>query len=155
MAKAHEVMVNPVFTVSEDNTVQTVLKTFVEHRISGVPVINAKNEPVGFISDGDIMAYIGYHDSIVFFFDITSYTSTWVETESLEEKIKELNKLNVMKIATKQVISVQFDEDLDKVARILGNKKIKKVPVVKNKELVGVISRGDIIRFVVNNYLTP
>jgi CBS domain-containing protein len=153
MAKAHEVMVAPVITVGEKDTVETVLKAFVDYRISGVPIINSKNEPVGFISDGDIMNYIGYRDPIIFFSDITSYTNTWVDTESLEDKIKDLKNLNVMKIATKRVITVQVDEDLDKVAKILGNKKIKKVPIVKNKELVGIISRGDIIRFIVNHHV--
>lgn len=153
MAQAHEIMVDPVITVGESDTVKTVLRTFVKYRISGVPIINTKNEPVGFISDGDIMNYIGYHDPITFFSDITSYAITWMEPESFEDKIKDLSNLNVMKIATKRLIAVQFNEDLDKVAKILGNKKIKKVPVVKGKELVGIISRGDIIRFVVNNYL--
>jgi CBS domain-containing protein len=152
MPKAHEIMVDKVIAVGETDTVKTVLNAFVKYRISGVPIINSKNEPIGFISDGDIMNYIGYHDPITFFSDITSFTSTWVETQSLEDKIKDLNNLNVMKIATKRVIAVQFNEDLDKVAKILGNKKIKKVMVVKDKELVGIISRGDIIQFVVKNY---
>ncbi|MEN6462180.1 MAG: CBS domain-containing protein [Syntrophomonas sp.] len=153
MAQAHEFMIDQVITIGEDDTVQNVLRTFVQHRISGVPIVNPKNEPVGFISDGDIMNYIGYRDPIIFFSDLTSYTTTWIETESLEDRIKNLKNLNVMKIATKRVITVQFNEDLDKIAKILGKKKIKKVPVVKDKKLVGIISRGDIIRFVVNHYL--
>lgn len=76
-----------------------------------------------------------------------------METESFEEKIKDLNDLNVMEIATKRVITVQFNEDIDQIAKILGNKKIKKVPVVKDKKLVGIISRGDIVRFIVKNFL--
>jgi CBS domain-containing protein len=153
MAKAHEIMIDQVITVGEGDIVRTVLQAFVKYRISGIPIVNAKNEPVGFISDGDIMNYIGYRDPIIYFSDITSYTNTWVENESLEDKIKDLNNLNVMKIATRRVIAVQFNEDLDKVAKILGNKKIKKVMVVRDKKLVGIISRGDIIRFVVQNYL--
>jgi CBS domain-containing protein len=153
MSKAQEIMIDQVITVGENDTVNTVLRAFVNYRISGVPIINPKNEPVGFISDGDIMDYIGYHDPITFFSDIASYSATWVETASFEDKIKDLKNLNVMKIATKRVIAVQFNEAIDKIAKILGNKKIKKVMVVNDKKLVGIISRGDIIRFVVNNYL--
>jgi CBS domain-containing protein len=153
VAEAHEIMIEQVITASEKDTVQTVLRAFVKYRISGIPIINAKNEPVGYISDGDIMNYIGYRDPIVYFSDFTTYTSTWIENESLEDKIKQLNQLNVMEIATKRVITVQFDADLSRVAKILSNKKIKKVMVVKDKKLVGIISRGDIIRFIVKNYL--
>ncbi|MGI5921496.1 MAG: HPP family protein [Syntrophomonadaceae bacterium] len=153
MAKAHEIMVDKVVTVSENDTVHTVLHAFVEYRISGIPIINAKNEPVGFISDGDVMKYIGYRDPIVYFSDFPTFSGTWVNNHSFEDKVRGLNQLNVMNIATKRVITVQFDEDVDKVAKILSNKKIKKVVVVKDKKLVGIISRGDIIRFVVKNYL--
>jgi CBS domain-containing protein len=147
-------MVDQVITVSENDTVQTVLQAFVQHRISGIPIINAKNEPVGFISDGDIMSYIGYRDPIVFFSDLTTYTNTWIDREPFEEKVHNLKNLNVMKIATRRVITVQFDEELDKVAKVLSSKKIKKVIVVKDKQLAGIISRGDIIRFIVKNYLS-
>lgn len=153
MAKANEIMIDQVITVGEHDTVQTVLRAFVKYRISGVPIVNKKNEPVGFISDGDIMKYIGYRDPIILLSDFDFYTGTWLEAQSFEDKIKDLNNLNVMTIATKRVIAVQYNEDLDKVAKILGNKKIKKVVVVNDKKLVGIISRGDIIRFVVKNYL--
>ena len=153
MAKAHEIMVDQVISVSENDSVKTVLRAFVEHRISGVPIINTNNEPAGYISDGDIMKYIGYRDPLVYFFDLTTYTSAWVETESFEDKIQDLKDLNVMAIATKRIITVQFNEEIDEVAKVLGSKKIKKVPVIKEKKLVGIISRGDIVRFVVKNHL--
>jgi CBS domain-containing protein len=153
VAKAHEIMIDQVITVGENDTVQTVLKAFVDNRISGIPIVNGKNEPVGFISDGDVMKYIGYRDPIILFSDFTSFTSAWVDNETMENKIKSLSVLNVMDIATKKVIAVQSNEDLDKVAKILGQKKIKKVVVVKDNKLAGIISRGDIIRFIVKNYL--
>lgn len=152
MAKAHDIMVNEVISVGENDNVQTVLKAFVNNRISGIPIVNTKNEPVGFISDGDVMNYIGYRDPVVYFTDF-AFANTWVDNEPMENKIKSLSNLNVMDIATKRVITVQFDQDVDKVAKILGQKKIKKVVVVKDKKLVGIISRGDIIRFIVKNYL--
>ncbi|AFM41778.1 CBS domain-containing protein [Desulfosporosinus acidiphilus SJ4] len=114
--------------------------------------INAKNEPVGFVSDGDIMKNIGYQDPKIFFIDAFN-SASWVDTEPFDEKIKNLMNRNVMEIATKRVITVDVNEDLDQVAKILGNKKIKKVPVVSEEKLVGIISRGDIVRFIVNNYI--
>ncbi|WP_088227644.1 CBS domain-containing protein [Desulfosporosinus sp. FKB] len=152
MAKAFETMVKQVVSVSNNDSVKTVLQAFVEHRISGVPVINAKNEPIGFISDGDIMKNIGYQDPKIFFIDAFN-SASWVDTETFDDKIKNLMNCNVMEIATKRVMTVEAEEDLDQVAKVLGNKKIKKVPVVSQGKLVGIISRGDIVRYIVNNYI--
>ncbi|MGC7873136.1 CBS domain-containing protein [Desulfosporosinus sp. SYSU MS00001] len=152
MAKAFETMVKQVVSVSNYDSVKTVLQAFVEHRISGVPVINAKNEPIGFISDGDIMKNIGYQDPKIFFIDAFN-SASWVDTETFDDKIKNLMNCNVMEIATKRVITVEAEEDLDQVAKVLGNKKIKKVPVVSQGKLVGIISRGDIVRYIVNNFI--
>ncbi|WP_240983445.1 CBS domain-containing protein [Acididesulfobacillus acetoxydans] len=153
MTTAKEVMIDQVVSVSSESSVRTVLRAFVDHRISGVPVINDKNEPIGFISDGDIMSNIGYRDPRTFFFDLGTYTTSWVDTETFEEKIGNLLNRNVMEIATKRVITVPASLEVDLVAKVLGDKKIKKVPVVADKKLVGIISRGDIVRFVVSNYL--
>lgn len=60
---------------------------------------------------------------------------------------------NVMDVAKKKIIIVEEDEDIEKVATILGNKKIKKVPVLRNGVLRGIISRGDIIRYVTKEFL--
>jgi len=53
-----------------------------------------------------------------------------------------------MHLATKKVISVADDWDIDKAACILGKKKIKKAPVLKDGKLVGIISRSQIIRYI-------
>lgn len=152
MTKASEIMVNKVVSVNKSDSIKTAVRAFVEHRISGVPIINTKNEPIGFISDGDIMKNIGYRDPKIFFFDVMN-SATWVDNETFEQKIRNLMDLNVMEIATKRVVTVEADQEIDLVAKILGNKKIKKVPVITNNKLVGIISRGDIVRFVVKNYL--
>lgn len=99
------------------------------------------------------MKYIGYPQKSFFFEDSDMFV--WVETETFENKINSLMDLNVMEIATKRVITVQPEIDIDLVAKILGEKKIKKVVVVSDKKLAGIISRGDIVRFVVKNYLDP
>ena len=153
MAQAQDVMVEKVISVSEKDSIKTVLKAFVDHQIGGVPVVNETNEPVGYISDGDIMKYIGYRDPSVFFFDLYTYSTSIVFNQSFEEKIKDLENFNVMDIGKKRVISVQYDEEIDKIAKLLGDTKIKKVPVLKDKKVVGIISRGDIVRFIVKNYL--
>ena len=58
-----------------------------------------------------------------------------------------------MELATTKVISVDADFEIDEVAKVLGKKKIKKVPVLENGILVGIVSRTNIIRYIVSCHL--
>ena len=67
--------------------------------------------------------------------------------------MQDLFKINVMELATTKVIDVDIDDEVDEVARTLGKKKIKKVPVVENGKIVGIVSRSMIIRYIVAQHL--
>ncbi|PKG22923.1 CBS domain-containing protein [Niallia nealsonii] len=144
--QAYEMMISEVYKVKEDDTVRTVIEKFIEHQISGLPVVNDKNEIIGFISDGDILRYIGKHedwivDSFYYAFSIKG------DNEGFEKRQERLLNLNVLAIAQKKVISVSAQEEVENIAALLGKKRIKKLPVEQNGVLVGVISRGDVIRY--------
>lgn len=143
--QAHEFMVSRVYKVKDTDTVRAVVERFLEYGISGLPVVNERNEIVGYVSDGDIMRYIGKHDDVMveagFYFAVFKG-----DGEEFEERAQRLLNLNVMKIAQKKVVKVQWDEEIENIAAILGKKKIKKVPVERAGVLVGIISRGNVIR---------
>ena len=147
---ASEIMIRDVYLAQDTANVGDVLKLFAKYNISGVPIVNKKQEVVGYISDGDIMKFIAKQDPRVI--DMVSFVTVWYDNQSLHKKLDDLMELPIMELATRKVISVEPDYNLDDVARILGNKKIKKVPVVENGKLIGIISRGDIIRYIVQEY---
>ncbi|MBS4175281.1 CBS domain-containing protein [Bacillus sp. FJAT-49736] len=141
--QAHEIMITHVYKVKETDTVRSVIEKFIEHGISGLPVVNDRNEIVGYISDGDIMRYIGKNTDIVI--DSFYYINV-IKGEEFEERARKILDLNVMEISKTRVIKVAWNEEIDKIAAILGKRKIKKLPVERNGVLVGIISRGDVIR---------
>lgn len=145
--QAHEIMNKNVFKVKEYETVRSVIEKFIEHGISGLPIVDDRNVIVGYMSDGDIMRYIGKHKDILI--DTFYYTSVIkMDDEEFDERAKNILDLNVMRVAKKNVQKVSWDEEIENVAAILGNKRIKKLPVERNGVLVGIISRGDVIRHV-------
>jgi len=145
MMKAHEIMISRVYKVKETDSVRSVIERFIEHRISGLPVVNERNEIVAYISDGDIMRYIGKHRDIIV--DSIYYVGVVKgDDQDFEERVRKILDLNVMSIAKKKVIKVDWNEEIENVAAILGQKRIKKLPVERNGVLVGIISRGDVIR---------
>lgn len=143
--QAHEIMIRQVYKVKEYDTVRSVIDRFIQHRISGLPVVNDRNEVVAYISDGDIMRYIGKHPNLV----INSIYFTAVlrgDVDKFDDKTTSLLCSNVMDIAKRKVITVPWNEEVENIAAILGEKHIKKLPVERNGVLVGIISRGDVIR---------
>jgi CBS domain-containing protein len=143
--QAHQIMITPVFSVQESDTIRAVIEKFVQYRISGVPVINEQNQVVAYISDGDIMRFIGRHEKVVFY----SWESIGFfngDQEDFKARIQRILTLNVMNIAQTRVIKVQWDDEVEEIASILGKKQIKKLPVERNGVLAGIISRGDVIR---------
>ena len=150
--KISEIMKTDVYTVSDEATIKEVLQVLVDKKISGVPIVNSKYQVVGFISDGDIMKFIAKQNPRII--DMTSFITVWYDTESFEKKLHDLMDLSVMELATTKIVSVETDYDVDEAAKVLGEKKIKKVPVVgEDGKLVGVISRSEILRYVLGTYL--
>ena len=149
--KVSAIMKTDVYTVSEDATLKEVLEVLVKYKTSGLPIVNKANEVVGFISDGDIMKFIAKQNPRII--DMTSFITVWYDTDSFEQKLFDLMEFNVMELATTKLVAVEADYDIDEVAKVLGDKKIKKVPVLEDGKLVGIISRSEILRYVLSSYL--
>ena len=143
-----EIMDTDVYTCHYSQSLEEVVKLLVEKAVGGLTVVDDQRHVVGFISDGDIMKFIAKQDPRII--DMTSFITVWYDTESFEKKLDDLMNLNVMELATTKVISVDEDFEIDEVAKILGKKKIKKVPVLRDGRLVGVVSRAHIIRYIVS-----
>src|SRR5699024_1373526 len=150
--RIEEIMIRVVFTVSDEATVRDAIKVFIDNGISGVPIVNDQNEIRGFISDGDIMRNVGRQKEV--FLD-SLYNMSVMESEkgNYEDRVAEVLDMNVRMIGKKRVNTVQYDKSVEDVAAILGKKRIKKLPIEKNGKLVGIISRGDIVRETFKTFL--
>lgn len=139
----------PYFVHSTDS-VREVAQILAANKTSGVPVCDENMKVVGFISDGDIMKYIGRNDGAVLDATLMLYRAT--DDENFMQRVAELLDLNVMRIATKGAISVESGSELDEACRLLAEKRIKKAPVVDaNGTLIGSLSRSDVIRSTMAN----
>lgn len=142
---ASEIMIKNVYTVKEKDTVRDVIKNFIDHGISGLPIVNDNNKILAYVSDGDIMRYIGKHENIaVDFFYYFAYIEG--DDEKFEKRVQKILDLSILDIAQKKVVKVSQDTDIEDIAAILANKNIKKLPIEQDGILVGIISRGDVIR---------
>lgn len=144
--KAKDIMTKEVVTISEENTVEEVMKIILENKISGVPVVNEQNEVVGVVSESDLI----YRDKEISTPVFVPVLEGYVFLESIkkyQEKLKKKAALRVKDIMTTPVIKVDENEDVHNIANIMLDKKVNRVPVVNSEnKLVGIVSRSDILK---------
>ncbi|QQE80136.1 CBS domain-containing protein [Alicyclobacillus sp. SO9] len=165
MLFARDIMIRNVYTAHRDDKVQTVLEKFAQYRISGMPLVDDSNHIVGYISDGDIMRYLGKHvdtsvtswiGAVGFYYGAAMNDDAYnrVNFDELKENVQDVCQKTAGQVGVRRVITIDEDDNLVDVADTLSRRKIKKVPVTKNGILTGIVSRGDVVRAVVQKVLT-
>ena len=137
-----DVMNAKLNVVPQTATVRDAVDAMRATETSGVPVVDNNGAVVGFISDGDIMAYLS-NQSGKLSDGITYFTLT--EDQDLWERLASMLELNVMSLATKRVVTIEATEEAEKAFNLLSEKRIKKVPVVHDGKVVGSLSRRNIM----------
>ena len=85
------IMESDVYYAHDEDDIATVLRTLVDKKISGLPIVNKDMEVVGFISDGDIMKFIAKQDPRII--DMTSFITVWYDSESFDQKLDDLLRM--------------------------------------------------------------
>ena len=146
------IMNKEVFTLPETATVEDAINLFLDKNISAAPIVNEKGEATGFISDGDILRRLSTQSSS-FIDPIVMIMSTVKDEQNYDDKISELMGKKVHEIGVKGSIGVDVHADLAEVCRVLGENHLKKVPVLENNKIVGVINRSDITKHTMKAYM--
>lgn len=152
-----DVMVKDVITLKPEDTVREASKKFAENNISGAPVVNNKKNVVGILSEADILKMLEVHytrGGVVFLptpFDLIEIPFMEAVREAevykgAKDMLKDIGSTLVSDAMKKRVITVKPDKSVEDAAGLMVSKKVNRLPVVENNELVGIITRGDIIK---------
>lgn len=149
--KARDVMVSPVVTVKPDASVKELAKTLLERRISAVPVVDDQGKLVGIVSEGDLL-----HRAEA---ETQRQRPWWLLVMTSDETlaadyIKEHSR-KVADVMTKNVITAGPDTPLHEIARALERHAIKRVPIMQDGQLVGIVSRANLIQAVASDRKKP
>jgi CBS domain-containing protein len=142
--KARDVMASPVITVKLSASVQEVAKILLERRISAVPVVDEHGKIVGIVSEGDLMhcAEAGTERKHAW------WLRGFIGDETLATEYVEAHARKVVDVMTRDVISATPDSPLHEIAALMETNAIKRVPIVKDGYLVGLVSRANLIQAV-------
>jgi len=145
------IMKSDVYALSSENTVLGALQIFSERGISGAPILHADNSLAGFLSDGDVMRYLSAtHPS-----STSIYSYAVGADDDLEQAMADLADLNVLRLATEDVVTINANESIAEAVATLSDAHLKKVPVLNSEtgDMVGIVSRSAINRLAIASYL--
>ena len=140
--RAAEVMTAKVITVGENASVAEVAKLLAERGISAVPVVDKDDRVIGMVSEGDLL-----HRTET---GTEKCRSWWLEmmasTNQLAGDYIKSHSAKAKDVMTRDVISVSDTTPLADIASLLEANRIKRVPVVRDGKLVGIVSRANLVR---------
>lgn len=142
--QAQDVMTTDVVSVSRESSVRHIARTMLRHRISAVPVIDDADRLVGIVSEGDLIQRreLG-----------ARRTSWWLGLLDLPDAaaldyVKSSGN-RAQDVMTANVITVEPDTPLSQIAALLEKEQIKRVPVLKQGRVVGIVSRADLLHAII------
>ena len=143
---ARDVMTRDVVSVASDTPMRKIAALLVEKRISGVPVVDGSGAPIGIVSEGDL---IGRSEA-----EREARQDWWLTTLAEGEAVNpeflaSLNYPTARDMMSAPVISIDEETSLGEIADLLTTHRIKRVPVVRNGRIVGIVSRADLVRALV------
>lgn len=141
-----DLMTRDVVTVASDTTVQELARLLLEHKISGLPVVDKEGRIIGIVSEGDLV----YQDKklhIPAFLEILGGVVYLENPNRLGQDLMKMTAAKVGDLMTTRVYTVKEDTSVEAIATIMVEKKVNRVPVVDGTgKLVGIVSRQDLIK---------
>ena len=143
---ATDVMTQDVLTVTPATPIADALHLMLDHRLSGLPVVDSAGQLVGILTEGDLLrrAETGTEKQ----------RPRWLQflrgTAQIADEYVHTHGRKVGDVMTQDVITVTPATNLDQVVELMERRHIKRVPVAENGRLLGVISRADLLRALLN-----
>ena len=145
MTQAKDIMTHEVITVKEDTPISEVAQILTDKHISGVPVLNPEKEMVGIVCESDIIDQTKrFHLPTVI--NLMGYIVFLESGKKIEKELKKMSGLTAADIMTQAVKTVTPKTSLEEIATLMAENRVHSIPVLKGKDLVGIIGKKDIVR---------
>lgn len=148
---AGQVMTPNPIAVPVTMPIEDCARILLEKRISAVPVVDGDNHVIGIVSEGDLMRRreTGTERRYSWWLELVS------DPQTMARDFVKSSGHKVSDVMTKQVVSVNENTALAAIADILERHRIKRVPVVRDGKLVGIVSRADLVRSLLTGRAAP
>jgi CBS domain-containing protein len=149
--RARDVMTNPVISIEADAPVMRAVRLMLQNRISGLPVIGAAGELVGMVTEGDFLrrGEIGTR----------RHRNRWIEfligPGRLADEYVHACGRKVDEVMSRNPVTITEDTPLDQAVDLMERHRIKRLPVVRDGALVGILTRANLMHALVSLAAQP
>jgi CBS domain-containing protein len=144
--KASDVMTTRVISVEADAPIMTAVRLMLQNRISGLPVVGGAGELVGMVTEGDFLR----RGEI----STERHRNRWLEflvgPGRLAEEYVRARGRKVAEVMTREPVTMNEDAPLDEAVGLMERHRIKRLPVVRDGKLVGIVTRANIMHALVS-----
>jgi len=148
--KVNEIMTEPVVVISQDRTLEEVAEKMLNNQIGGLPVVDDEGKIVGMVTESDFSAK---EHAIPFSRTYAPQLfGKWMSKEGIEKAYETARSIVVKEIMSSPVVTVAEDATVAEVVRQMLERHIHRVPVVREGVPVGMVSRHDLLKMVVQKF---
>jgi CBS domain-containing protein len=142
--RAHQIMTRPVITVAPDTTIVDAANSMLQKHVSGLPVVNAAGKLVGIISEGDFIrrSEIGTQRRRGRFLRFILGSG-----KEANDFVREHGR-KVAEIMTPEPLTITEDTALEEIVELMEKNKVKRLPVIRDNKVVGIVSRANLLQAV-------
>ena len=145
--QAKDVMTSKVISVTADTPVHDLVRLLLRHRISALPVVDDSRQVVGIVSEGDLLSAAPE--------GIYGKPAWWLAGLMVGANLdyEQIYERTASEVMTREVTTVEEDTPLAAIAKTLEREHIKRVPVLKDGKLVGIVSRANLLHGLANDII--
>ncbi len=144
--EAQDLMTSPVVTIRMDATVGEAAQVMLDGRVSCLPVLDGQENLVGILTHHDFAIHIRYHPLADQQYIILGITTT---PAHIEEVSRQVSTKLVEEVMHQPVITVRHDAPISEVAELILREQIHRLPIVRDSAVVGIITRHDFLKLIV------
>ncbi len=143
--RAREIMTHRVVTIGPDATVGEAARMMLERNVSCLPVVDERGRLVGILTHTDFGLHPRY---LPLAGSLYTLMGRWASPEQLEEVAQGLRGVPVREVMEREVVTVDEEAPVARVADLMLRHRVHRLPVVRGQELVGIISRHDLLKLI-------
>jgi CBS domain-containing protein len=140
--KVSEIMTANVVTIGQDATVNEAIRLMLQNKVSGLPVVDAAGAVVGIVTEGDFLRRVETGTEV--------QRPRWLQllagTGKLADEYVRAHGRKVSEVMTPDVAAADENTEIGAIVETMEKRRIKRVPVVRGRKLVGMVTRADILR---------
>ena len=145
MVKAKDIMTKEVTTASPEMEIAEAARVLLDNSINGMPVVDESGDLVGIICQSDLIVQ-QKQLPVPSVFTLLDGVIPLISHKNLERGVQKMVATTVAQAMTSDPITIHPESSIEEIAKLMVDKKIHTLPVVKKGKLVGVVGKEDVLR---------